>query len=337
MSGAGARGGNGGQRQPAAAFAFVAALTTVASLLALAAPAAPASAQAPDEGPQLTVLLHHPDDGVDPLGFEYALGQDYFQWRYAPIVADKQRFDYPFFVADGVLPIEGPVDPDRPYIAALGAYTQALDERLTQATPATLRLASTHAGGRAAVTVAVDPVAPVTGEDVHLMVAVTEDPVHYQPPPKLTNGIVDHRFTVRAVQDLGRVDLAAPSTWTANVTLDDGWQRDRLHIAAWLQQGTGSARFPAREVLQATNAPLGDSVTQAGKGVLLEMYSAIWCLPCYHGDRAIEDLAIERAAAEPLAAASGARYFVAPSAPVLVAAAALAVGAATAWWGGGRR
>lgn len=309
------------------------AILGVAATLALACvPAAQAS------GPQVTVLLHHPDDGVDPLGFPYAGDADFFTWRYASLVLQKDtpQFDYPFFIADGVVPIEGPVDPSKPYVAALDAYGQAVDDRLREAPPATLRLASVEAGDRASVTVGVEPVVPIDGEDLHLLVALTEDPVHYQPPPKLTNGIVDHRFTVRAVQDLGRVPLASATTWAANLTLADGWQRDRLHVAAWLQQATGSARFPVREVVQATSAPLGEGVVQDGKGVLVEMYSAIWCLPCGPGDLAIEAVAVAHGSAQSLPSGSRARYFEAPGTPALAIAAALAAGLAAAWWGGRR-
>lgn len=303
---------------------------------ALVALAAVLAAPAVEAGPQVTVLLHHPDDGVDPFGFPYSAAGDYFATRYGPLVADKQRFDFPFFVADGVLPIERLPDPNVPFASARDAYEAATAQRLAEASPATLRLSSTIAGPSAVLAVQVEPVSPLAGEDVHLMVALAEDPVRYLPPPGLTNGVEDHRFTVRAVADLGRIDLTRSANATHTFTLADGWARDRLVASAWLQQDAPSPRFDAREVLQATSAPLGESVEQDTKGVLLEMLSATWCEPCLYGDLAIESVAVAHGAAEPLAAESGPRYFQAPSSPLLAAAAALAAGLAFAWLGGRR-
>lgn len=308
--------------------------------------AASGSAQA---GPQVTVLLHHPNDGVDPFGFDYAFGSDYFAIRYGPLVADKGRFDFPYFIADGVLPIEKLPDPDVPYAATLSAYDAAVAQRANEATPVTLHLASSITpsntssltsaapGSDVVATARIVPIEPIDGEDLHLFLALTEDPVHFQPPPGLTNGVTEHRFTVRAIADLGRVDLGAPSNLTRTFTLDEDWDAQRLHVAAWLQQGAGSPRFDAREVVQATTAPLGESVTQDTKGVLVEMLSATWCDPCLYGDLAVEELAIARGAATPLALDDGPRYFQAPSLPWLAVAAAALAAAATAWWGGGRR
>lgn len=302
-----------------------------AALLAMAALLAAPAAEA---GPQVTVLLHHPDDGVDPFGFPYAAGSDYFSTRYGPLVADKQRFDFPFFVADGVVPIEKLPDPDVPFEATRTAYEGATASRLAEQAPATLRLATTTAGPSAVLAVHVDPVAAIAGEDLHLMVALAEDPVRYLPPPGLTNGVEDHRFTVRAIADLGRVELTAASNRTHAFTLGDGWARDRLVAAAWLQQGAPTPRFDAREVVQATHVALGDTVVQDTKGVLLEMLSATWCEPCLYGDLALEAVAVAHGAAEPLAADAGPRYFQAPSSPALAIAAAIAAGLAFAWLGG---
>lgn len=308
--------------------------TAVAALLALFALLLVPAAQA---GPEVTVLLHHPDDDVDVFGFPYSPAGDYFTTRYATLAVDKQRFDFPFFVADGVLPLEKLPDPDRPFESARVAYEEATTARLAEAAPVTLRLATTHAQGSAVVAVAIEPVGQLSGEDLHLMLAVAEDPVHYLAPPALTNGIEDHRFTVRAVADLGVVDLAGPAELAHTFALEDGWAAERLIVAAWLQQGAPSPRFDAREVVQATHVPLGGSVEQDTKGVLLEMLSATWCKPCLYGDLAIEAVAVAHGAAESLEpGAEGRRYFVAPPSPALALVAAVLAGTGIAWWGGRR-
>ncbi|HJQ93143.1 MAG TPA: hypothetical protein VJ874_02535, partial [Candidatus Thermoplasmatota archaeon] len=282
------------------------ALLAVAWALATTAPLA--SADEP-QGHGLTVLLFHPDDGVDPLGVPY-LGSDPFSVRYAPLVAEKGRFDFPFFVADGVLPIESIPDPAQPFASARASYDQAIAERLREQAPVAMVLESLVAGRQVVASVSVEPIEPTAleGEDLHLWFALVEDHVEYQPPPGLTNGVTDHRFTVRDVRDLGAVEVSSPANLTATFLLDDGWQRSELSVAAWLQQDAPSPRFDAREVVQATHAPLGGRQVQAVKGVLAEMLSATWCDPCLYGDAAIEDVAVARGIARPGEAAPSSRY-----------------------------
>lgn len=283
--------------------------------------------------PAVTVLLHHPNDGVDPFGFPFADDADYFRMQYGPLVADKGRFDYPYFVADGLLPIEKIPDPARPYESARSAYASAAANRLAERPPASLLLDSAVSGRTLVVAVGLTPVERIEGEDLRLRLAVVEDPVHYQPPPGLTNGVTEHRFTVRAVAEVGLVSLASVSNHTYSFQLTDGWDLSRLHVAAWLQQGQASPRFDAREVVQATSAPVSTSVRQETKGVLLEMLSATWCAPCLYGDLAIEAVAIEHGAARPLDVESGPRYLVAPRQPVASIALSALAALAVAWWG----
>lgn len=284
------------------------AAATWAFLLALSAVAlVPDAAASEPEHVGLTVLLFHPDDGVDPLGVPYQ-GSDPFAVRYAPLVAEKGRFDFPFFVADGVLPIESLPDPGQPFASARAAYDQAIAQRMQEFPPVNMVLDSLVAGRQAVASVHVAPAVPLAGEDLHLWVALAEDHVEYQPPPGLTNGITDHRFTVRAVRDLGALDLTGPVNLTATFPLEDAWERGELTVAAWLQQDAPSPRFDAREVVQATHAPLGGRQVQALKGVLAEMLSATWCDPCLYGDKAIEDIAVARGVAQPGEAAPSARY-----------------------------
>jgi hypothetical protein len=269
-----------------------------AALLVASVALLPSAVADEPEGVGLTVLLFHPDDGVDPLGIAYQ-GSDPFAVRYSPLVAEKGRFDFPFFVADGVLPIESIPDPAQPYASARSAYDQAIAARMPEEAPVALTLRSLVAGRQVVASVSIQPQAQLAGEDLHLWLAVAEDHVEYQPPPGLTNGVTDHRFTVRAVRDLGTVDLSGPLNLTATFALDDAWQRSELSIAAWLQQDAPSPRFDAREVVQATHAPLGATQVQTVKGVLAEMLSATWCDPCLYGDKAIEDIAVVRGIAEP--------------------------------------
>lgn len=317
-------------------------LAPLAMLLALAA-APPAGAQGQEAGdaapggPPLTLLLFHPNDGVDPLGFDAGGGSDPFALRYAPLVADKGRFDFPFFVADGVLPIEAIPDPSRPYASALEAYSQAVAAREAEEPAAVLRLASLVAGGQATVQVAVAPRADLAAEDLRLRVALVEDHVEYQPPPGLTNGVTDHRFTVRAYADLGRV--AAAGNLSHSFLLPDSWARERLSVAAWLQQGAPSPRFDAREVAQATSAPLGSEVVQSRKGVLAEMLSATWCDPCLYGDEAAEALAVQAGVAEPSGGGPSWRYLEPSGRVAALVAGSVALGAgvvALAWRARGR-
>lgn len=309
-----------------AAWASWASLLTIASVLVASSPGASA---AEPEGVGLTVLLFHPDDGVDPLGIPYQ-GSDPFAVRYGPLVAEKGRFDFPFFVADGVLAIESIPDPQQPFVSARSSYDQAIAQRLQVETPLTMTLSSLVAGRQAVVSVALEPRTSLAGEDLHVWVAVVEDHVQYQPPPGLTNGITDHRFTVRDVRDLGTPDLAGPANLTATFLLDDAWQRPQLSIAAWVQQDAPSPRFDAREVVQATHAPLGGRQVQAVKGVLAEMLSATWCDPCLYGDKAMEDIAVERGIAQPGEAQPSSRYLELAARDALPIGLAVALGVALA-------
>lgn len=304
-----------------------AALLAVAAALAASAP--PVSADG-HQGVGLTVLLFHPHDGVDPLGVPYQ-GSDPFTVRYAPLVAEKGRFDFPFFVADGVLPIESIPDPGQPFASARASYDQAISERLQVQSPVVMALESLVAGRQVVASVSMEPATTLQGEDLHLWLAIVEDHVDYQPPPGLTNGVTDHRFTVRGVRDLGAVDFGAPVNLTATFLLDDGWQRSELSVAAWLQQDAPSPRFDAREVVQATHAPVGGRQVQAVKGVLAEMLSATWCDPCLYGDAAIEDVAVARGVAQPGEAAPSSRYLELAPRDGLAIAAAAAAGIALAW------
>jgi hypothetical protein len=305
-------------------------------LLALALPLVllpfPAHAQAASPGHEATVLLFHPLDQVDPFGVPFE-GGDPFAARYASVAAQTGQFDYPVFVADGTRPIQALPDPSRPFQGTLDAYEAAVSARQQGSSPIVLTLEAHRAGGQAALTVSVRPMAPIQesqGQTLRLRVALAEDPVHYQPPAPVSNGVVDHRFTVRAYRDLGPIPLGAASNFTASLPLDASWQVDHLLAAAWVQADGTPGRFAPTEALQATHAALdGQPVRQTAKGVLVEVYSATWCTPCLYGDLAVEQVAIRHAGAQELAKPA-ARYLEAAPHPVLAAFAAVLAAAAVA-------
>lgn len=289
---------------------------TLLAALVLAALVAPGLAQAQDgvqaqgsvqevrPGPGLTVLLWHPyPDAADPLGFPFEGGRDGYWIRHSHFDAEEDGFDFPHMVTDGVTAVEGLPDPDAPYASTRGAYEAAVDDRAATDPPVALELsadpASEEDAGTVEATVAVLPRTGLDGESLHLWVALVEDHVHYAPPPRVSNGVTDHRFTVRAAADLGIVDLSrgVPEVRNATFTAPQDAPAEQLYVAAWLQQGPSHGlRFDPNEVVQATIHRVEDpGVTrQDDKGVLMELYSATWCDPCLFGDRAAEELAAER-------------------------------------------
>lgn len=326
-------------------------ITVFAALLALAVGTAttPVAAQLePSPGPALTVLVHHPfPDPADPLGAPLAVGgangtTDAFVARYQRYDVGRDGFGYPSLVVDGVVPIEGLPDGDAPYVATRNAYVAALEQRApasaSSGVPAALEVVSRFDGDRLLAEVTVVPAVDLSGEDLRLWVAVAEDHVFYDPPAALSNGVTDHRFTVRAVRDLGPLmdlgagpgsDGMAPREAGLVFDVPPSWQRPELYVSAWLQQGPGHGlRFDPLEVVQATTHRGSDpGVTrQDSKGVLLELYSATWCAPCLYGDTVVEELAEERGhpAYINVAGGAGARYFQAPGSLLLAGGAALA-------------
>lgn len=290
---------------------------TLAAAPAVALPAAP-----------VVPLIHHPLDQVDPFGVPFA-GADTFSARYRAVAAQTGRFDFPLWLADGRDPIQQLPDPARPYEGTLEAYQAAVAARAGVMAPVSLALTATANDGNAEVELSATPRGDLDlqGSTVRLFVAVTEDAIHFQPPPEISNGLTDHRFVVRRLLDAGPVNLTATDR-TFTLPLDASWQRDRLAVAAWLQAGPTEGRFKPSEVLQAVSAPLdGIARVQEGRGVLLELYSATWCDPCLYGDLALEAIVVQAGAAEPLEPVRT-RYWLAPDQPVLVLAASLAAAAA---------
>lgn len=336
----------------------------LAATLLLGLTAAPATtAQAIQAGPSLTVLAHHahPDD-ADPLGFPYPPESevDYFNWRYRHLDADRDGFDFPSAVVDGVLLVEGLPDSSAPFVSTRDGYEAAFQQRVGLEPAVALQLGSQATEGQVSASLAVLPQGNLQGESLQVWMALTEDPVRYEPPPALSNGIFDHRFTVRAIASLGPLqdeaaggdgqgaaagnDTAQQYRFSHAFQLQDGWDTQRLHVVAWVQQsGQHGTGFDAHEVAQVTRDQVADDTIteQRDKGVLLDIYSATWCDPCLFGDTAAEELAVQYGAARPIdKAQSGTAYFQPPEAPLLVVfavlAAAIWVGRRT-WPGNGPR
>lgn len=284
------------------------------ALVVLAAAAAGQNDPEVRDGSTLVVLMYHPyPDTADPLGFPYQgaglNGTGYFQQKYAALDTDSNGFSYPMTVVDGILPIEGLPDPARPYQGTYEVYQAALTRRLGEEAPAALEVRTQLVGDRVLVAAQVEPAGPMPGESLVAWMALVEDNVDYAPPPAVSNGVTNHRFTVRSIADLGVLDLAegAPVQLTAAFPLQAGWQRDQLHVALWLQQGASyGSRFDANEVAQATLHPInGDVVTrQTAKAVLIETLTATWCQTCLYGDKVLEDLAKEHGYAAAVEAGS---------------------------------
>jgi len=311
------------------------ALAVLAVAASAVGPAAPAAAQSPS-GSQAVVLVHHPLDHVDPFGVAFG-GLDTFAARYQGFAADG-TFAFPTFVADGVLGVPSLPDPNVPYQSTLANYTSLVQRRLALQAPLTLRLQAAVAGDALRIEAAADPVAPLADPQragaLHLWAAVAEDPVHYQADARVSNGVTEHRFTVRALQDLGSVDLSsgAATVRSASIPVGPGWARDRLLAAAWVAADGPFAHFASGEVLQAAWAHAGaPAVTQSAKAVLVEVYSATWCGPCLYGDLAAESIAVQMGGAAPPASASAAtRYLVGPDHPGLALGVALLAAVAVA-------
>lgn len=293
-------------------------------------------------GPEVSVLVHHPNDGVDALGFPYRGEVDAFLVRHGsePLFSDTVAF--PGFVADGVFHLEGLAEGGDALEATVALYDEAVLARLARETPVSLRVATNGGGAHWNASVAVGTSTDLTGADLRLWTALVEDPVHHRPPSGLTNGVFDHPFTVRSVQEHGAVSPVpgAPEVRAVPFTLGD-WDPERVLLVAWVEQGgEESPRFDAGEVVQATSHPLASPVAtvQVERGVLVEAYSATWCEPCLVGDLAVEEVATRhglqphREATEP-----GLLYYRPPAWGALVAAIAAGIALAVVNLPGGRR
>jgi thiol-disulfide isomerase/thioredoxin len=314
--------------------------TALAALLLVLLPLASPQGEAQGGESRVVVLLHHPFDRIDPFGIPVgdcprnsATCADTFTSRRGGL-AQNGRFDFPTFVADGVEVVSALPDPGLPFASTLGNYSAAVESRLRLGSPGTLSLrghVQETEGGQISVEVAFTPAADFADPQrpLHVLVAVLEDFIHYQPDARISNGVTEHRFTVRALRDAGplagnhSVRFAAPASW----------DRANLIVAAWLEAPAAFGRYAPGEAVQAAWARAdGAWVHQAGKAVLVEVYSATWCAPCLYGDLAAEELAVQYGGAAKAPPPRGAKYFEAPAEPVLAVALAAFTGLAAFAW-----
>lgn len=258
------------------------------------------------EGPGIAVLVHHPyPDASDPFGFQYLqTGTDAYWHRYQHLDTDEvPGFDFPHTVFDGIVPIEGIPEGDGPFVATEQAYASAFNQRAQVESPLTLKLITIQpADDRIQVSLRLDRHSEFDVESLRVWFALVEDPIHYEPPPALSNGVFVHPFVVRAIADGGPLSALQMLETDHTFTVPSGngpsaWDLDRVRAVAWVQQGAADGvRFDAHEVVQAvmqdTSEGVGETVASQ-KVVLMEMYSATWCDTCLFGDRVAEELAVE--------------------------------------------
>jgi thiol-disulfide isomerase/thioredoxin len=251
----------------------------------------------PTDVPATIFLIHHPGaDPTDPFGYE----PDAFATRYEGIAATGGVFDYPSFVADGVIAVRAIPNQADAYASTRAAYLGALQQRSLVDAPVRLHLESTSDAGSIQVHLQITPRGDLQaspGQTLQAWIAIAEDNIHYQPPSPVSNGVTNHRFTVRAHRLVGSLDAAGQGDFNASFPVDAAWNPDRLTVAAWIQADAGAGRFQPNEVVQAVSAKAGATATADTKVVLAQLYSATWCPPCLYGDLAMEDLAIQSGAA----------------------------------------
>lgn len=238
-------------------------------------------------GPSLSLLVHHPyPDASDPFGSPYQDGVGYYQWRYGFLDEDRNGFDFPHMVMDGVLPVEGLPD-GGPFIGTNASYRSAYETRANVEAPVHLVL-STSNEENFTIQLQIDPVTPLD-ETVQVWFALAEDNIFFD-AGRLGNGVTNHRMTVAEVLDAGPISLLEPQTITltrpALPTVEE-W-----YIVAWLQEDADVLQFDANEVIQATTHPLRQTTPtiQDTKGVLMQLYSATWCDTCLFGDLVAENM-----------------------------------------------
>lgn len=308
---------------------------SLASALAIAAVLLAAAPMAAAAGPvDLVPLAYHPyPDSADPLGvpaFTYGNNSwGYFETHYSFYDEDRNGFDFPSMVVDGVEFIEGA--PGGDYEPTLAAYREAFDEASLAETPFTIAIASRPGPDAVEFTATITSVQPMDERGLVLRWVLAEDDVWYRPPPALSNGVFIHRFTVRAlaprapaILDLGDGD----AVYNGRVELDPAWDRSKLYLAVWIQnEDEASRRFAYSEVPQAAMHFTNDlnETVQDRKAVLMEMFTATWCAACLFGDSALHALATEHGFASTRYVESSWTYVREPE--VFPAAAGLLLGA----------
>lgn len=292
-------------------------------------------------GPDVVIVVHHPfPDDADPLGIPFGadcrISCDAFVVRHGATEPFRDGIAFPGFIVDGLVSMESLVDGSS-FDGTLQAYEAAYQQRAGQDTPVTLRVASRIVDDEARISWWASSNSPLGG-GLRAWAALVEDPVHYQPPPALSNGVFEHPFTLRHIQSLGAVNITTLEQQNSIVIpLKSAWETDNLRLAIWVEQDRSAlGSFAPGEVIQAVSHPLSSTqmTRQVSRAVLVEAYSASWCQPCLIGDEALEELADAHGLPTGRAFADNSiSYLRAPRMPVAVVAVLAVVGAVVLGYG----
>ncbi len=249
-------------------------------------------------GPDVVMLVHHPfPDDADilgvPFGEDCSRACDAFAIRHGGNPTFRDGIDFPGFIADGQIAAEAL--PPGGFAGTFELYDDAVRQRLALETPVTITVGANAVEDAIRVSAWFGTEQDL-GDGLVAWAAIVEDPVHYAPPPGLSNGVTEHPFTVRLVERLGPMDIPAGTEQRIDTSLprDAEWDLQRTRLAIWLEQDRGAlGTFEPGEVVQAASHPILSSTLtrQTERAVLIEAYSASWCDPCLIGDAALEALA----------------------------------------------
>ncbi len=288
------------------------ALPAILLILLASGPATERAAAAEHPGVRLSVLEYHPYP--DPLGDPFGIPEpgavnDSFQTRY-------RSYWFPTTVIDGVVRFEGATSFTQTY----DDYRAAILSRLRVPAPLQLDVEGTIAANvSVAATVTWQEQLPSQG----LLVrgALFEDLVPFEGG----NGVVTHRFTVRAILApqpfAGATGPAGDARFRWESDLPADVVTGRLGAVVFVVAGDSTGSIVAGEVLQSSTYRFAQTAAtfQRDRSVLLEMWTATWCAACVFGDGAVDQLANEFGVARPLGP-KGWSYLRATSAPVVLVA-----------------
>lgn len=284
----------------------------------------PASALASDGVVLVPIAIHPYPDAADPLGFPYfeadGRGIDYFEYYYGRYDEDRNGFDFPSTIFDGVKFIEGA--PGGDYEPTLAAYRDAFHARAEVDSPITLTVESETIENGVRVHVVAQSAERLSERRLALAWAIIEDDVYYRPPPALSNGVFVHRFTAREVAPRPPAYLDFSNSTSADATFDvllaEEWAASRSYAAVWVQnEADVGSRFAFQEVVQATLHKLDstEATVQERRGVLMVMFTATWCAACLFGDSAMNKLAADEGLASTAYKESPFKYLRDPDVP----------------------
>ena len=271
-------------------------LVLAATALLLVAPGAASTHQTSLDvnAHDLNVLVYHPlpDHQGDPWGVPAMnVNGTTVDW----MAGFYGGFDFPTAVFDGITMIEG-----LPTSEAAGAfqdtynsYRENFEARLGLQAPVSIRLDATIDEEALEVNATIRPVGILDEDGLMLRFVLFEDDVGFAGG----NGIVNHRFVVRAMSPGHHVDLSSGEFRIAGrLPLAPYIKTENVGVVAVVQNlDEDSAVFANKEVLQSASwtSRQDGPTNQVVRGVLLELYSATWCASCVYGDSASDALADE--------------------------------------------